>query len=152
MSDTKPPAPAPRRCPGCGCALGDIHRKGCRFLPPAPAPSGVLSAEGVKDLLSCLQISMLYTGKKHVQNREDSRAKLLAHDAALRAEVERLTKESALHYDTAQTLLTQNARLLKALREIAEERQGVGPHRHCSHCAALADIAAAALAAEKGSV
>ena len=108
MISNNKPAPAPK-CATCGKSELNIVHVGpleSRFHPfnetegqrvkrlleereriPAPAPSGVLSAEGFKDLLSILQISMLCTGKKHIQNREDSRAKLLAHDVSLRAVV-----------------------------------------------------------------
>ena len=65
----------------------------------------------------------------------------LAHDAALRAEVERLTKESALHYDTAQTLLTQNARLREALREIVRCGGGTDLSADEPHSARIAAAA-----------
>ena len=68
-------------------------------------------------------------------------AQLIARADAAEAEVERLTKESALHYDTAQTLLTQNARLREALREIVRCGGGTDLSADEPHSARIAAAA-----------
>ena len=99
MSDAPKPAPA---CPKCGhgahleyaCPVPSHPRMGlpciCNFKPVAPAPSEA------KCILTREEYEKAIMDQRAYHTLPPLMQKLLAHDAALRAEVERLTKENEI--------------------------------------------------------